>query len=62
MIKRIKQLKTKIKAWCKLHIDYKITGEYYDYDSKTNTYTKKYNRKYYIKFGKKYAKMDRKRR
>ena len=56
-------LKQKIKDWCKKHIDYKITGEYYDYDSVTNTYIKKYNRKYYIKFGKKkYTTIDRKRR
>ena len=42
----------KIKLWLKLHIDYKIIGEYYDcYTDKNGVkhYTKKYNKKYYLK-------------
>ena len=42
----------KIKLWLKLHINYKIVGEYYDYYTDKNGvkhYTKKYNKKYYLK-------------
>lgn len=44
----IKKLKEKIKVWFKKHIDYKITGEYYDVDKK-GRYVKKYHKKYYVK-------------
>lgn len=39
----------KIKDWIKRHIDYRIVGEYYDYDKKTGRYVRKFKRKYYIK-------------
>ena len=42
----------KIKSWLKLHIDYRIVGEYYDVfiDEKgIKHYIKKYNKKYYFK-------------
>lgn len=38
----------KFKKWLKCHVDYRIVGEYYDYDG-AGHYTKKYKKKYYFK-------------
>lgn len=42
----------KLKAWLKRHIDYRITGEYYDIQTINGVthYIKKYNKKYYLKW------------
>lgn len=42
----------KIKKLIKRYVDYRIVGEYLDYDEKTGRYVRKFKRKYYVKLNK----------